>query len=325
MTATAPHVWGCRHVSQDDSIHVGGWGARLIYGEVRDGMPGVVWDRQNGWGDTDAVKAADLLGFVDAAMRRVGWTLHSAGWGDWRGSAEQGLIVYRDGLRLFVASPQGSYGYLYVTALLERPEAYGRTQLPTAEQLTSGADVAHVVGHGAWSAKRTADLRAAVRAADDAWRLTPEDDAHRRVMAQRQHAAAEKELVAFLDLWPEQPAKGPARPVATFAFAAPPARGTGRAPVWLHAIWNSQDAAIVGTDDPVSPFVGGGLDFDTPGITWDGRVAEAEVYTQGGDVKVRIFHHDDGTVTWEVYDEAYVEKLDKAVDAAMEQKGRNER
>lgn len=315
------HRWGTRHVRQDDGIHLGGWGARLIYGEVRDGMSGVVWDRQNGWGDLTSQEGDELLAFVERGMIRVREVIHRSSYSDWHGTSDHGLVVYRDGLHLFVASPQGSYGYLYVTAVRERQDAYGRTELPTALELQDYSGPAHIVGSGtAWWTAHVEKLEAAVAEARE--RANATTDGH-RWDARDALTRAEDELAAFLAMWPAQPAHGPSEPARSWWF--PRGEDGGRAPVWLHAIWNTQDREIVGDYAPDSPFVGNTLDFDTPGLTWDGRVAEAEVYShKGGDAIVRLFHHDDGD-TLEVYDQRYVDMLGKAIEAARAAKGRNDR
>jgi hypothetical protein len=123
--------FGCGHVIHDEAIHDAQWGARLIYSEVvpsvgldgttYPGSSGVVWDRQTPDGDPTLVES--LFPVVERAMeefRKVHYELSSD---------SSGRLCWREGQRLVVMSPQGSYGYLYVTAVLEKPDHIGETQL----------------------------------------------------------------------------------------------------------------------------------------------------------------------------------------------------
>lgn len=108
--------FGCGHVKRDETIHEASWGARLIYSEVIEtkGMTPVVWDRQTPTGDEESVRL--LFPVIDRAIDEFRKNRYMPGLtGDGRGR-----LCWRDGRVLVVMSPQGSYGYLYVTAVLER-------------------------------------------------------------------------------------------------------------------------------------------------------------------------------------------------------------
>jgi|WetSurMetagenome_2_1015567.scaffolds.fasta_scaffold24150_7 hypothetical protein len=125
--------FGCGHVTLDEAIHEASWGARLIYSEVvesRTGHTPVVWDRQTPDGDPETVQM--LFPVIDRAIdefRKVKYELSGS---------SRGRLCWRDGRALVVMSPQGSYGYLYVTAVLEREDHYGETHLADFED---GADI----------------------------------------------------------------------------------------------------------------------------------------------------------------------------------------
>ena len=117
--------FGCGHVKYNEDIHEAQWGARLIYSEVVETPKGkgtpVVWDRQTPDGDPESVQL--LFPVIDRAIdefRDNKWSLPSD---------SRGHLCWRDGRTLVVMSPQGSYGYLYVTALLEKPDHMGETEL----------------------------------------------------------------------------------------------------------------------------------------------------------------------------------------------------
>jgi hypothetical protein len=113
--------FGCGYVVLDDAVHEASWGARLIYSEVVAGSSGVVWDRQTPDGEADAVRL--LFPVIERAteeFRKRDYDLPPD---------SRGRLCWRDGRVLVVMSPQGSYGYLYVTAVLERVEHVGETKL----------------------------------------------------------------------------------------------------------------------------------------------------------------------------------------------------
>lgn len=116
--------FGCGHIKVDPEIHEASWGARLIYTEVaeaRQGQTPVVWDRQTPDGDPEKVRL--LWPVVDRAMDE--FRLHRYE----LDSASRGHLCWRDGRALVVMSPQGSYGYLYVTAVLEKEGHEGESDV----------------------------------------------------------------------------------------------------------------------------------------------------------------------------------------------------
>lgn len=106
------------HLKLDPERHLAAYGARLLWDEVIAGSGGVVGDRQDAWGDRTALK--DLVFPVVnrwtqlVRERASAYALNS-------GSNE--AIELREGPILVVGSPQGSYGYLYVTAVFEKETA----------------------------------------------------------------------------------------------------------------------------------------------------------------------------------------------------------
>jgi len=113
--------FGCGHAKYDETIHDAKWGARLIYAEVTAGSSGVVWDRQTPDGEKELVES--LFPVVDRALaefRKVKYELSSD---------SRGHLCWREGQRIVVMSPQQSYGYLYITALLEKPDHLGETEI----------------------------------------------------------------------------------------------------------------------------------------------------------------------------------------------------
>lgn len=290
-------VWGCRHVERDEAKHVGGWGARLIYREFIDGQTGILWDRQSNWGDRASVNAR-VLPALDRAFIAIRDAIKSASYSDWSGGGEARCIVWRDGLVLVVASPQQSHGYLYMSAVLERPEAYRQTAVTGEVVLGSGTD---------WHAKRIGEVEDALRDALARWG---------KGVTTRERDAAKKRRDDFLAFWPRVPVTGPTKPLLVAEFAVPAHKRGEKRPSWLDGIFASQDEEVVGAGAPESPFIGADIEFDTPGLTWDGDATFAEVYAKGGHVIVRNFLHPDRRATWEVYDPAYVPMLRLAATEA---------
>ena len=107
--------YGSYHLVADPEKHVAAYGARLIWDEVISGGTGVVWDRQDNFGAKDDIES--LLPLVKAWVQRVR-DLNTSGLMN-GGSKEP--FQLRDGLRCAIGGPQGSYGYLYVTVVLEKP------------------------------------------------------------------------------------------------------------------------------------------------------------------------------------------------------------
>ena len=108
------------HLRPDPEIHEAGYGARLIYDEVMQGGRGVVYDRQSVFGDQMAVEK-QIFPVLDRAYERF---RKMANGYRWHGSGENGRFTWREGRVIVVMSPQGSYGYLYVSALLEHEDHY---------------------------------------------------------------------------------------------------------------------------------------------------------------------------------------------------------
>jgi len=120
---TLEFKFGCGHVKYDETIHEAKWGARLIYSEVTAGGSGVVWDRQTPTGEPELVET--LFPVIDRAMTEfrkpeIMYDLPSD---------DNGHFCWREGRALVVMSPQGSYGYLYITAVLEREDHEGESDV----------------------------------------------------------------------------------------------------------------------------------------------------------------------------------------------------
>jgi hypothetical protein len=111
-TAARQLPFGTYHHLYDPEQHEAAWSGRLIYREVTEGGAGVVPGRVT-VENRDALVAAGLDAVVDeflARFRASGLT-----------SGSEDAVTHRDGDWTVVGSPQGSYGYLYVTATLDRP------------------------------------------------------------------------------------------------------------------------------------------------------------------------------------------------------------
>jgi hypothetical protein len=107
-------TFGSAHMPYDPEAHEAWWGARLIFDEVKAGYRGVVFDRQTPTGDPEKVQL--LFPVVDrwiAECKRQmdAWTLRSD---------DKDVIELQEGNIIVKGSPQGSYGYLYVSAALLR-------------------------------------------------------------------------------------------------------------------------------------------------------------------------------------------------------------
>lgn len=134
--------FGCGHLPLNEEIHEASWGARLIYSEVAAGSSGVVWDRQTPAGEPETVQL--LFPVVDTALaefRKVQWELDSG---------QSGHLCWRDGRVLVVMSPQGSYGYLYITAVLEREGHEGESKVWGQDGEWAEGDLAKRVQLGNW-------------------------------------------------------------------------------------------------------------------------------------------------------------------------------
>jgi len=119
--------FGCGHLRPDPEIHDASWGARLIYSEVTSGSSGVVWDRQTPDGEPENVQR--LFPVIDRALAEFRKPENQ-----YRlDSGSRGELCWREGNALVVMSPQGSYGYLYITAVLEKINHTAETKLADFE------------------------------------------------------------------------------------------------------------------------------------------------------------------------------------------------
>lgn len=106
------------HLKPNTRDHDAAWGARLIYEEVAAGGAGVVYNRQGAWGSKEDLKgkvfpAVERFAKVLTYLAKYSYTMKSDSVDRW---------VWHDHVLdvVAVASPQGSYGYLYITAALEK-------------------------------------------------------------------------------------------------------------------------------------------------------------------------------------------------------------
>lgn len=144
--------FGCGHLPLNEEIHEASWGARLIYNEVAEGSSGVVWDRQTPAGEPETVQT--LFPVVDEALaefRKVKWELDSG---------QSGHLCWRKGRVLVVMSPQGSYGYLYITAVLEREGHEGESKVWGQDGEWAEGDLAKRVQLGNWPPEVVAEREA---------------------------------------------------------------------------------------------------------------------------------------------------------------------
>ena len=128
--------WGCGHVQPDPALHEAGWSARLIYDEVRAGGRGSLPDRQDRFGDPRTVDTV-LVPVEERALAAVRWVMEHGV--RWAGESERGRLVWREGRVLCVLSPQQSYGYLYMSCLLEREGHEAETRVWPVEEMEAGA------------------------------------------------------------------------------------------------------------------------------------------------------------------------------------------
>lgn len=107
--------FGCGSLQFDPERHVAAYGARLIFSEVRDGGRGVVWDRQDARGPRESVEQ-EIFPVLDEWYQKV-WAEMRA----WRLESDSDRLVTLDKGKVHIGgSPQSSYGYLYVTAVLDK-------------------------------------------------------------------------------------------------------------------------------------------------------------------------------------------------------------
>lgn len=147
--------FGCGHLPLNEEIHEASWGARLIYSEVAAGSSGVVYDRQTPDGDPERVR--DLFPVIDAALAefRKPENLYRLT------SDQSGHLCWREGRALVVMSPQGSYGYLYITAVLEREGHEGESKVWGQDGEWAEGDLAQRVQLGNWPPEIVAEREAA--------------------------------------------------------------------------------------------------------------------------------------------------------------------
>jgi hypothetical protein len=111
-------MYGTGNLTFNEDQHLAGYGARLIYQEVQEGYPGIVSNRQSGAGDLDLLDTR-IFPNLKAFMAEVRSKMNSYNWSE--GSRE--CLFWsppNDPHVKFAASPQGSYGYLYLSAVVER-------------------------------------------------------------------------------------------------------------------------------------------------------------------------------------------------------------
>jgi hypothetical protein len=144
--------FGCGHLPLNEEIHEASWGARLIYSEVAAGSSGVVWDRQTPDGEPNTVQT--LFPVVDRALaefRKATWELDSG---------QSGHLCWREGRVLVVMSPQGSYGYLYITAVLEKEGHEGESEVWGRNGEWAEGELANRVQLGNWPPEVVAEREA---------------------------------------------------------------------------------------------------------------------------------------------------------------------
>jgi len=136
--------FGCGHLPLNEEIHEASWGARLIYSEVAAGSSGVVWDRQTPAGEPETVQL--LFPVIDRALEEFRKPENKYA----LSSDQSGHLCWRDGRVLVVMSPQGSYGYLYITAVLEREGHEGESKVWGQDGEWAEGDLAKRVQLGNW-------------------------------------------------------------------------------------------------------------------------------------------------------------------------------
>lgn len=118
MTSTRTLAYGHR-ATVDFDKYPAAWGARLIYAEVAAGGAGIVWDRTDMFGeDEDRARLLELMnsGLMKEAMDQARYLMKVYSMDS--GSEEVFELLQSKDV-LVVASPQRSFGYLYITAVLK--------------------------------------------------------------------------------------------------------------------------------------------------------------------------------------------------------------
>ena len=106
--------YGSYHNPYDPEKHVAFWGSRRIFAEVRDGSNGLVSDRQSVIGDVDEVNkvvAPVVRQWIEEVREQMRRDLSPS---------SQDVVTLVEGPVTVVGSPQGSHGYLYVSATLDK-------------------------------------------------------------------------------------------------------------------------------------------------------------------------------------------------------------
>lgn len=116
--------FGSAHLPNDPDTQLAHWGARLIYNEVLDGFSGIVGDRQTPDGPADLIEQRifphmdDFMGILREHMEYGAYNADPRIRFD---NGEVLAVTFGDDV-VVVASAQGSYGYLYVSAAVLKPE-----------------------------------------------------------------------------------------------------------------------------------------------------------------------------------------------------------
>jgi hypothetical protein len=113
MSDTVGLAFKSYHLVPDWNIHEAAWGARLIFEEIGQGGTGIVYDRQDAYGSKERLEASDAL--FRRFIKVMRWAIQHY----YVESSSRDRWFLRDGLDVICASPQGSYGYLYVTMVCE--------------------------------------------------------------------------------------------------------------------------------------------------------------------------------------------------------------
>lgn len=114
MTTKTKLAYGTYHVTD---LGRAAWGARLIFGEVMSGGRGIVGDRVDWFGtDEDRTELLEKLNDSFTVALRKARDLRIVP------DSDEAYTLFDDGDLVIVASPQSSYGYLYLTAVLREPK-----------------------------------------------------------------------------------------------------------------------------------------------------------------------------------------------------------
>lgn len=131
--------YGCANADPKRPI-LAAWGARLLWDEVVSGQLGIVGDRVDSHGP--AAHRTDLIDVMnqwagDKMKERISELVDT---GEWTASSrQQEKLVDQDRVVIF-GDPQGSWGYLYVTAFLVGEESIERRTLQEIVNLVYALD-----------------------------------------------------------------------------------------------------------------------------------------------------------------------------------------